>query len=1057
MKFTGERFIPGQTDPELQMEHFNRYQFARQFVKGKRVLDAACGAGYGSDILARDAEFVVGIDISEESIAYAKGEYGGKRTEFQIASVDNLPFEENSFDIVVSFETLEHVDGRTQQRFLHEISRVLTENGILIMSTPNHSVYSKRGVNEFHVKELTDTEFRYLLEAHFQCVHMLFSQQWEICDVIICDGQGTAALRNGLPLDQAEYMIAVCSNVEIDPVLSQVTVRTDKKLEQLMEWAIENHNTNEKNNVHILKLNEKVQQYEQELENKSGHIELLSQKYQALVALNEAQEAEWQRALRNKDRHIEQLLVADRELTQIKSSRSWRFMGYAWRIRDLIAPHGSKRRLLIKLVVKFVKHPIRFLGKLTPKRIGKFFRVLRREGTEGVSRRLDDCLIGTDIKAQAIEIFPVDVTVAKTKEDYAVIDIPQWEHPQVSIVIPVYNQFEYTYRCIRSVAGNSGEISFEIIVADDCSTDLTQELDQIIHGVVLIHNQENLRFLRNCNNAAKQARGQYILFLNNDTQVQQNWLAPLVELIERDPGIGMVGSKLVYPDGRLQEAGGIIWRDGSAWNYGNRSDPAFPEFNYVKEVDYISGASIMIRRTLWEEIGGFDERFAPAYCEDSDLAFTVRKMGYKVMYQPLSIVVHFEGVSNGTDLSNGQKAYQVINQKKFFEKWKDVLEREHFENAENVFLARDRSRHKKTILVIDHYIPTYDKDAGSRTMDQYLRLLVDMGYHVKLLGDNFYHNVPYATRYEQWGIEILYGSYYRENWKKWVKDNSSYIATVFLNRPHISIKYIDYFKSATNAKIVYSVSDLHSLRVSREYEITHDENLLKSAQEWKKTEFYIMKKADVVFTLSEDERGIINRELAEDKAVISPIFIYNTFPTEPFSPKDKYDIMFVGGFGHSPNVDGILWFVQEIWEKVQEKLPESRLVIIGSRPTERILELQSERILVTGYVTDEELENYYQHCRVCVIPLRYGAGVKGKTIEAMYHQVPIVSTSIGIEGLPDIDEYISCFDDADLFAKQVIHMYRDEESARKAAAGYIEYVKKHFSYESAKKLFNEIF
>lgn len=183
--------------------------------------------------------------------------------------------------------------------------------------------------------------------------------------------------------------------------------------------------------------------------------------------------------------------------------------------------------------------------------------------------------------------------------------------PVISIVIPVYNQFEYTYLCIKSILENSGDVAYEIIIADDCSIDLTTKIDEIIHGVHTIHNESNLRFLRNCNNAAKQARGQYILFLNNDTQVQADWLAPLIELIERDDSIGMVGSKLVYPDGRLQEAGGILWQDGSAWNYGNRANPDEPEFNYVKEADYISGAAIMIRKSLWEEIGGFDERFVP--------------------------------------------------------------------------------------------------------------------------------------------------------------------------------------------------------------------------------------------------------------------------------------------------------------------------------------------------------------------------------------------------------------------------------------------------------------
>ena len=240
-----------------------------------------------------------------------------------------------------------------------------------------------------------------------------------------------------------------------------------------------------------------------------------------------------------------------------------------------------------------------------------------------------------------------------TAADYPMLQAPVYEVPKVSIIIPVYNQFEFTYHCVESILENTGNIPYEILIADDCSTDLTQQITEILPGVRHIRNEHNLRFLLNCNNAAKYAKGQYILLLNNDTQVMENWLAPLIYLMESDPAIGMVGSKLIYPDGRLQEAGGIIWSDGTGWNFGNRQNPALPEFNYVKEADFISGAAIMLSKTLWDTLGGFDEHFVPSYCEDSDLAFQVRKAGYKVMYQPQSVVVHFEGVSNGTDTGAG--------------------------------------------------------------------------------------------------------------------------------------------------------------------------------------------------------------------------------------------------------------------------------------------------------------------------------------------------------------------------------------------------------------------
>ncbi|WP_312647414.1 glycosyltransferase [Aminipila sp.] len=760
--------------------------------------------------------------------------------------------------------------------------------------------------------------------------------------------------------------------------------------------------------------------------------------------------------LYNKESHIELLLESEREFERFKQSRSWRYMSYIWKINGLLIPRGSKRRLVAKIMLKFVKHPPFFLKKISPTRIKKLFYYLRREGAEGVSKRLEDCLsVPSEMK---MNITLEAVANHKSFEEYEKLYVNECDNPQVSIVVPVYNQFDYTYNCIKSIINCTEKVTYEIIVADDCSDDMTTRIEEIIFGINVINNETNLQFLKNCNNASKYAKGEYIIFLNNDTQVQQNWLKPLVELIESDKTIGLVGSKLIYPDGRLQEAGGIFWKDGSAWNYGNGSNPNEPEFNYVKEVDYISGASIMLSKRLWDEIGGFDERFAPAYCEDSDLAFEVTKRRYKVVYQPKSVVVHFEGISNGTDISQGQKAYQIINQKKFYEKWRDILECEHSENGEHVFLARDCSFTKKTVLVVDHYIPTFDKDAGSRTVYQYIKLLCSMGYNVKLIGDNFYKNEPYASSFEKMGVEILYGPYYASHWKDWIKENKKYIDFIFLNRPHISIKYIDFVKEHTNAKIIYYGHDLHFLRISREYEITKEERLLKEKQKWRKMELDIMAKSDVVFTLSTDEQAIINKELGEVKAVISPIFYYNEkVLKEEIVLKKREHIIFVGGFSHRPNEDGVLWFVEKIWPIINKQLPNTKFTIIGSNPSQKINDLQNDKIKVTGYISDEELDQYYKQARICVIPLRYGAGVKGKTIEAMQQGVSIVSTSIGTEGLVDIEKYIKPIDEPELFALEVIKIYNNEKLLEKNAAKYLEYIRMHFSDEVAKKLFKKVF
>lgn len=656
----------------------------------------------------------------------------------------------------------------------------------------------------------------------------------------------------------------------------------------------------------------------------------------------------------------------------------------------------------------------------------------------------------------------------RVEGDFAIGDIylehgklrfPETKEPVVSIVIPVYNQIGYTYACLVSILEHTKDIPYEVIIADDVSTDATKVLDHFAEGLVISRNTVNQGFLKNCNQAAAKARGEFIFFLNNDTKVTEGWLDWLLRLIRSDRSIGMVGSKLVYPDGRLQEAGGIIWSDGSGWNYGRLQDPDLPEFNYVKDVDYMSGAAIMIRKSLWDEIGGFDERYAPAYCEDSDLAFEVRKHGYRVVYQPKSVVIHFEGVSNGTDVQGtGLKRYQVENTEKLKEKWKEELKRQ-FENDGNPdpFRARERSGGKKIILVVDHYVPTFDRDAGSRTTWQYLQMFVKKGYQVKFLGDNFACEEPYTTALTQLGIEVLYGQAMQAGIWEWIERHAHDLHLVYLNRPHIASKYIDFIQSRTHLKVIYYGHDLHFLRERREYELTGDRKLRESSEYWKTVELSLMHKADMSYYPSEIECEAIHRVDRSIPVKAITAYLWDTFPEDTDRDFEKREgLLFVGGFAHPPNADAVIWFVREVWPKLRADRaaagkPAVNFYIVGSRAPEEIRALDDPEngVVVKGFVTDEELRALYNTCRIVVVPLRYGAGVKGKVIEALYYGAPVITTGVGAEGIPEAETVMEIADRPDAFADRVNALYDDTAALSGMQEKAERYIRSHNSLEAA--------
>ncbi|QDZ38661.1 glycosyltransferase [Euhalothece natronophila Z-M001] len=625
------------------------------------------------------------------------------------------------------------------------------------------------------------------------------------------------------------------------------------------------------------------------------------------------------------------------------------------------------------------------------------------------------------------------------------LSFPSTEKPLVSIILVLHNRAELTFQCLRSLmtVTLNAEHPCEIILVDNASQDQTNLLLERLCGVTKILNRENCHFLAAINQASKVAKGSYLLLLNNDAQILPGTLSAALDTYSSANDIGAVGGKIIFLDGQLQEAGSIIWNDGSCLGYGRGGNPFDYPYMFRRDVDYCSGAFLLTERNLFLEMGGFDEDYKPAYYEETDYCLRLWEQGKRVVYEPNAAIVHFEFASAQSNDSaiNLQKAHQSI----FTQKHSQQLANYHLPPApENIVLARSHSRNSNHILYIDDRVPHAFLGSGFPRSRDILQALVDLNYCVTFYPLGFpeeswqeaYEDIPKVVELVlHQGIEGL---------EEFLNQRAHCYDLIFISRPHnmeilnpILNRNSQWFEKT---RIIYDAEAIYALREVKKRQLLGKTVSQNEKKLLVQTEMQLAENADTVITVSEKEQ-----EHFTNAGVNSVYTLGHTVDLKPTAKKfeERTGIVFVGAIHNinSPNADSVVWFAKEVFPLLQEKIGNDlTFKVVGFNKCQKIWDLQSDSLQVLGKV--ESLEEIYNCARVFVAPTRFAAGIPFKVHHAAAYGLPIVTTSMIASqiGWEDQQEVL-VGDDPKTFAEKCTQVYFNQklwESLRNAALNKIQ-------------------
>ncbi|CAN5551241.1 hypothetical protein BH23ACI1_BH23ACI1_27120 [soil metagenome] len=563
--------------------------------------------------------------------------------------------------------------------------------------------------------------------------------------------------------------------------------------------------------------------------------------------------------------------------------------------------------------------------------------------------------------------------------------------PTLSILLVLFNQANLTFRCLSSIAAHVRQ-SYEVVIVDNASSDDTGALLDRVEGARVLRSGRNLGFLAAANAAARVARGKYLLFLNNDAELLPGTVERAVRTIQTEPSVGVVGGRLILPNGTLQEAGGIIWRDGSCEGHGRGESPFEPVYTFRRDVDFCSGAFMLTPRELFEGVGGFDEAYSPAYYEDADYCVKVWKAGHRVVYEPAAIVLHQEF---GSSSPGAAMAMQMERRATFRQRHSTWLAEQRPAGAQHRLWARSRQGAGLRILVFDDRVPDRRAGFGLPRAADFQNALVTLGHVVTLYPTAVFADAPTSSGSDvATSIEIMEG-YTPRRIRAFMEERRGYYDCIIVSRAHnlelLRSKLGPPEEWSPGARVIYDAEAITTTREVGRRRLTGERLDVERLAKMMQDEVELARGVDAVITVSEPERQAFADRGFPDVHIASFAFTQN-LTSRAF--EDRRGFLFIGSFDQlSPNADAVEWFATEVLPRVRALLAaEVRMVVVGQDAPPPIRRLRDMGVDLCADVTD--LEPFYDRARVFVAPTRFAAGLPYKIGHAAAHGVPVVCTSL---------------------------------------------------------------